>query len=679
MPYRLSADIGGTFTDIVRLDIGTGRCDTTKVPTTLGNLADGITAGFDQVTGGRYDDVVDIVHGTTNGLNSLIERTGARTAVIMTRGFRDSYEIGRGNHKDMYDVRYRKPRPLVARQDIFEVTERTRTDGTVETPVDPAEIAEVLDRVAAGGYTSLAVCLINSFADPGYERLVRDLARARFGDAVTVTSSADISPETREYERFSTAILNAYIAPAMNRYLRALDDLLRERGFRGRLTIMNSNGGRMSVQTARSQPVRTLMSGPIGGVIGASKVGAELGSQHLIAVDMGGTSFDVSMLDDGGLDIVMESTVEDIPVLVPTVNTLSVGAGGGSIAWTEAGAMRVGPQSSGARPGPIAYGHGGTQPTVTDANLVLGRMDPANFLGGRMTLDLDGPRAAFEDYGTTHGLTAVDAAEGALEIANSTMADAIREITLWRGRDVRDFTLLAYGGAGPMHAALIADQLDVRRVIVPQQPGAFSAWGMLHADITLDRSRSVMRPLAQLTAEDYSAIARQLSDELLTQMATESDDAAQTVLTGSVDLRYVGQEFALTLPVGDVYDPDRIRKEFEEAYLRLYGFSSPVVPVEALNVRMVATVAERRTPHAGDAPDATGQPTSRTLTGYFGGAVHEVPVHERDAISPQDTVQGPALLVELTSTTLVPTGWTAQVDPAGSLVLDSTRPPRNEE
>ncbi|HEY0188818.1 MAG TPA: hydantoinase/oxoprolinase family protein [Cellulomonas sp.] len=679
MPYRLSADIGGTFTDIVRLDIDSGRCDTTKVPTTLGNLADGITAGFDQVTGGRYDDVVDIVHGTTHGLNSLIERTGAPTAVIMTHGFRDSYEIGRGNHKDMYDVRYRKPRPLVARQDIFEVTERTRTDGSVETPLDLAEAAAVLDRVAAGGYTSLAVCLINSFADPGHERALRDLARERLGEAVSVTASADISPETREYERFSTAILNAYIAPAMNRYLRTLDDLLHERGFRGRLTIMNSNGGRMSVRTARSQPVRTLMSGPIGGVIGASKVGVGAGSQHLIAVDMGGTSFDVSMLDDGGLDIVMESTVEDVPVLVPTVNTLSVGAGGGSIAWTEAGAMRVGPQSSGARPGPIAYGHGGTLPTVTDANLVLGRMDPANFLGGRMSLDLAGPLAAFEEYGAVHALAAVDAAEGALEIANSTMADAIREITLWRGRDVRDFALLAYGGAGPMHAALIADQLDVRRVIVPQQPGAFSAWGMLHADITLDRSRSVMRLLAQLSPADYTEIVDRLAAELLDQMATETDDADRTVLVGSVDLRYVGQEFALTLPVGDTFDADRIRQEFDRAYLRLYGFSSPVVPVEALNVRLVATVAERRTPRTEHVPDDGGPAAPRTLTGYVGGEVRPVPVHPRASIRPQDTLAGPALVVELTSTTFVPDGWTAQVDHEGSLVLDSTRPQNDEE
>lgn len=665
MPYRLSADIGGTFTDIVKLDVVTALCETTKVPTTLKNLSVGIVEGFDEITGGDYSDVIDIVHGTTNGLNAVIERAGARTAVITTRGFRDAYEIGRGNHPEMYNVRYRKPTPLVARSDIFELDERIRADGSIEQAVDGEQLDGIIERIAGSGYESVAVCLINSFANRVHELQVRDRARARLDSAIPITASADVSPESREFERFSTAILNAYVSPAMNRYLVDLDLALRERGFTGELAVMNSNGGRMSLEAARREPVRTLMSGPIGGVIGTAFVGASAGIGDLIAIDMGGTSFDVSMLDDGRLDIVMETTVEGIPVLVPTVNTLSVGAGGGSIAWSEVGAMRVGPQSAGAVPGPIAYGHGGLVPTVTDANLVLGRIDVAGFLDGRMGLDVERPAQAFRDYGTAHGLAPLVAAEGVLQIAGNTMADAIREITLWRGRDVRDMTLLAYGGAGPMHAALIADQLDVRRILVPSQPGAFSAWGMLHADIVYDRSRALLVRLDALKPADFDAIVAALQAELRDALPSGQD--APSFIT-SLDVRYVGQEYTLNIDVAGGLDAATTRAEFDATYERLYGFSTPSAPVEVLGIRVSGSVTERHKPRLA-AQDPTGR-GSHTANAHFDGADVDIRVHHRDNLILDELVAGPALIIELTATTVVPPGWSARTDTTGSLVLE---------
>jgi N-methylhydantoinase A len=678
MRYRLSADIGGTFTDVVRYDIRTGVCDTTKVPTTIGNLADGIVAGFDQITGGDYTEVFDIVHGTTNGLNSLIERTGARTAVVTTRGYRDIYEIGRGNHKEMYNVRYRKPCPLVARRDIFEVTERTRTDGMIETPVSSDDVRRVAALID-GDYESIAICLLNSFASPENEKAIRDQLTAALSRPVSMTLSSAVSPESREFERFSTAILNAYVSPAMDRYLGMLEGMLRDRGFSGQLAVMNSNGGRMSLRTAREQPVRTLMSGPIGGVIGAARVGAAHELRDVIAVDMGGTSFDVSMLDDGELDIATESDVEGVPVLVPTVSTLSVGAGGGSIAWTEASAMRVGPRSSGAVPGPICYGRGGTEPTVTDANLVLGRIDPDRFLGGRMVLDAPSALQAFATYGREHGLSPLESAEGALEIANSKMADAIREITLWRGKDVREFTLLAYGGAGPMHAALIAAQLDVNRVIVPPEPGAFSAWGMLQADLTVDRARAVLRRLDLVDPAELRAMAGELRDDIDDVVAADRADLASTTFSDSLDLRYVGQEYSITLVVGDEFDPSRVREDFDRSYERLYGFCTPTAPVEILNLRVVGTVLEsNKPPLSVITPGVEVTPVS-TLAAHFDGTTHEMPVYERASLPEGLDVAGPALVCELTSTVLVPAGWSVRCDATGSLLLEKRRSAGTEE
>ncbi len=668
MTYRLAADVGGTFTDIVRLDTRTGASVATKVPTTPDDIARGVVRGFDEIVDGDYGRVSGIVYGTTAGLNALIQRTGARTALVTTRGFRDVYEIGRGNHPEMYDNQYRKPQPLLARRDVVEVDERVDARGRVVRPVDPDELRAVA-RSLAGRYDAVAVAFVHAYAQPANERAAAAALRSVLPDDVPVSLSSDVAPELGEYERTSTTVLNAYMAPIIRRYVTRLRALLTERGFAGEVLVMQSNGGVLTERVAAEQPVRIVMSGPVGGVIGAGVLGAGLGLPELLAVDMGGTSFDVSLLLGGEPQTALESELEGFPVLTPTVQTLSVGAGGGSVAWTEAGGMRVGPRSAGARPGPVSYGHGGTEPTTTDANVVLGRIDPARFLGGRMAVDADLARAALDRYGAGLGLSAQQAAEGVLTISGTTMADAIRRITLRRGLDARDFVLLAYGGAGPLHAVDLAEELAIDRVVVPPRPGAFSAWGMLHAPLRSDGVVAVLRDLADLSDADLDAAFARVLDGLDPTLVAAVEATGATTQERSLDLRYAGQKYTVNLRLDALPGVHTVRKAFDERYQQLFGFASPRTPVEVVNARL-GLVGARPVP-AADAP-ASGAPAAPGTAPTAGTAAGATSV-ERAGLAPGATLTGPVVVTELTATTSVPAGWRATVERDGSLSL--TRDP----
>ncbi|MEU6608282.1 hydantoinase/oxoprolinase family protein [Streptomyces shenzhenensis] len=669
MPYRLAADVGGTFTDIVRLDEATGACLATKVPTTPDDIAAGVVRGFDEIVDGDYSDVTGIVYGTTAGLNALIQRSGARTALVTTRGFRDVYEIGRGNHPDMYDNQYRKPEPLLRRRDVLEATERVDRHGRVVTPVDDGELRALAERLTDGGYESVAVAFLHSYVNPANERAAAEILRAALPSTVPVTLSSDIAPELGEYERVSTTVLNAYVTPVIRRYVTRLRHLLTERGFTGHAFVMQSNGGVLTEQVAAAQPVRILMSGPVGGVIGAGAVGAGLGTGHVLAIDMGGTSFDVSLIVDGAPQIALESHLEGFPVLAPSVQTLSIGAGGGSIAWTEADSMRLGPRSSGARPGPVCYGHGGREPTTTDANVVLGRIATEDFLGGRMPLSPDLAGRALDDYGARLGLSAAEAAEGILTVANSAMADAIRRITLQRGLDARDFTLLAYGGAGPLHAVALAEELEIDRVVVPPRPGAFSAWGMLHAPLRHDGAVSVLRPLDALTAADlddtFAAIRAGLDPGIVATIEADGSVLEQR----SLDLRYRGQKYSVNLPLDGLAGTGSIRAAFDARYRVLFGFASPDTPVEVVNARLALVVKQAYAgPHGVPGPAGPARPR-HSIQGRYDGLRHETAVVARDDLAADEQVPGPAVLTELTATTVVPPGWRAALAADGSLSI----------
>lgn len=669
MSYRLAADIGGTFTDVVCVNDATGEYTTTKVLTTPQKLTDGIMAGFDELIGDKWDQVESIVHGTTSGLNAVIERKGAKCAVVTTSGFGDVLEIGRGNRPDMYNNRYRRPRPLVARKDIYEVKERTDAEGKISSAINEDELRS-LAKALAGKYDSIAICFINSYLNSENEEKAAAVLREELDESVMVITSAETAREWREYERTSTTVLNAYVSPITKAHLIALKQELISRGFKGNLFIMQSNGGVMKDELAVNKAVQILMSGPVGGAIG----GTVCGRDNIIGVDMGGTSFDVSLIINGQCELQVESNVEGFPALVPTVNIFSVGAGGGSIGWDEGGGMRVGPQSAGAKPGPACYGQGGTQPTITDANLVLGRIDPEHFLDGRMTLDFEAAKKAVGNFGAKFGLDVPTAAEGICAIANHKMADAIREITVRRGIDPRDFTMLAFGGAGPMHAALIADELGMKEVIIPAVPGGFSAWGMLQADIRHDAVRTRMGNIDELDACEIDKIFDILYAELNDTLVREGASAESASFHRTMDMRYAGQEFTINLPVDSackdgVFDKETAKADFHKLHERLYGHSAVGDPVELVNVRMSVVCNSRRSKTAAVKKACGDIKALSEFPGVFGFKPYTVSVYSRSDIGFGSVINGPAVIVELTATTVVPPEWNLRMDENGSMVM----------
>lgn len=664
MSYRLAADVGGTFTDVVLLDEDTGQYKTTKVLTTPGALEKGILAGFDELVGDDYSEVTSIVHGTTSGLNSVIERRGAHCALVTTKGFRDVYEIARANRPEIYNNQYHKPEPLIPRKDIFEIDERTSFEGVVEKEVNPQMMEEVISKLR-GNYESIAVCLINSYANTENEKKVCEILRDALEESVIVTASHQIAKESREYERVSTAVMNAYVAPSTRHHVYALSGELRKRKFAGTLYMMQSSGGVIRAELAASTAVYTLMSGPVGGAIGASVIKRN----NLIGFDIGGTSFDVSIVVDNRIETTVEAEIEGFPILAPTVNVFSIGAGGGSIAWEEAGGMRVGPKSAGAVPGPVCYGRGGENPTLTDANLVLGHLSPKHFLGGRMEIEEEKTWSTFGKYGQKFGLNAVEAAEGVCTIANHKMADAIRELTVKRGIDPRNFSILAFGGAGPMHAALIADELDIREVIVPANPGVFSAWGMLQADIRHDAGKTSIVLLDDLKEEEFHRHFAELKEELQEVLVKEKIIKERKEYIYVLDMRYFGQEYTISVNVSEeAFLKEEIEAQFNAIYERLYGHHSPDDKIEVVNYRVTVLVPVHKALSARRENEQRVEVIEK-LPGYFDGEKHEMSVYDRECLVTGTRIEGPAIVVELTSTTVVPPGWSLAVDEEDNMVM----------
>ncbi|MFW6183556.1 MAG: hydantoinase/oxoprolinase family protein, partial [Chloroflexota bacterium] len=584
--YRVSADIGGTFTDFVVMDETEQTVFIGKVPTTADNPARGVLQGLEQLTPDQRD-IQFMVHGTTVGLNAFLERKGSRVLLVMTEGLRDAYSIARGDRKELYELQYRKPQRLVPRRDVHEVRERIRWDGTVLTPLQEEDFEPIIQKARDEGIDAIAVCFIHAFAYPEHELRAREILCEALPD-VSVTLSHEIAREWREYERASSAVMNAYVAPIVSRYLASLEGELRQRGVDITLHVMQSSGGVMTVDAARDQPVYTLLSGPVGGTIGGIALSQMLDRPNLLCVDMGGTSFDVSLVIDGEPTLTSETELEGLPLLMPIVNIHTVGAGGGSIAWLEAGAMRVGPKSAGAQPGPVCYGRGGTQPTVTDANLFLKRLGADSLLGGDMPLDEEATAQAIARMAAQVGLDEVAFAEGILSITNAKMADAMRTITVEQGIDPRDFSLVAFGGAGPMQAIWLAQELEIGEVIVPRFPGTFSAWGMLHTDVRHDLTRNFYEPAGAVQAEELQAVYAELQTRGEAILLQENVDPEDNYFLRSADMRYIGQEYTVNVPVNGDIDPASIVDTFHQAHKRRYGHSTPDAPVEFVNLRLAA-------------------------------------------------------------------------------------------
>jgi N-methylhydantoinase A len=665
---RIGIDIGGTFTDLVALDEASGTVVDTKALSTPRDLLDGILRCVDQADT-RLADCRLAIHGTTIGINALLERKGARTGLVTTEGFRDVLEIGRGNFLRMYDVLYRRPTPLVPRGRCLEVPGRLTARGEVLVPLDEDAVRTAARRLAAEGVESVAVCFLFSFRNPQHERRAAELVAEELPDA-SISVSHRITQEWREYERTSTTVVNAYVRPIMDRYLGAFEQGLVGRGFRGQLLITQSNGGAFSLAAAASKPVHTIESGPAAGAIGCASLARALGADRLISFDMGGTTAKCAIVEKGLVQTTDEYHVDGHPLRIPVIDITEVSAGGGTIAWIDAGgALALGPQSAGADPGPVCYGHGGVEPTVTDANLVLGRIAAGRFLGGTMPLDLAAANRVIEDtLGLPLGLSRDNAAAGVVRLADVKMALAVRSITTERGLDPRDYTLVAYGGGGPLHAVAIARELGIPRVIIPPSPSTFSAWGMLTTDLRHDLVRTVLEPLEATDAAwadaRYGEMEREIEAILPPIGAATRHRAA--------DLRYLGQEHTVTVEVERLADWASLRSRFDAAHQRTYGYAASEVEVQLLNLRLavVYPLERPRLPTLERAGGRTPAFETRKIYSTLARDLLEYRVYARDRLQAGDTVDGPAAIEEAGTTTLLEPGDVLRVEGNACLTID---------
>lgn len=671
--FRLAVDIGGTFVDAMALDTRTNQIRFRKASTTPQRPAEGVMAAVAALEVDLSDAEL-FIHGTTLGLNAVLERRGATTGIITNEGFRDIFLIGRGNvpPEHMYNFQYQRPPSLVRRRHTAGVRGRLDYRGRVVEELDLDSVLAAAGRLVEEGVESIAICFLHSFVDPTHEQRAAAAIREKYPQ-VSVSVSTDIVREHREYERTSTAVLDAYIRPIFERYVDDLEQGLAERGFAGQFLIMRSGGGAMTAATARTSPTHTVLSGPAGGIVGAAYLAEALGREDMLTFDIGGTSLDTCVIERGGAVAAFEAQLEQYPLLIPTYDIRTIGAGGGSIAWLDRGLLKVGPRSAGAQPGPVCYGRGGTEPTVTDAAVVLGFFDPDRFLEGEMSLRVEEARAALaQQIAEPLGLPLADAAAGVFDVLLARTVGAVRQITVERGRDPRDFSLLAFGGAGPMLAPLLAREMEIREVVVPFAPSGFSAWGMLSADIVDDVSRTVLRPLEETDPAELEQVFVEVEAEAMRSLADQGVPAARAVLERQLELRYVGQEHSLIVTVGRQWDPEGVRAAFEELHRSRYGHAMDN-PLQILNLR-VRGIGRTDRPELPRLPAGDGNPAravlgQREAYDFAQRAVVPFTVYDRAKLAPGDRFAGPALVDEGTSTTVVPSGQRVEVDEHGYLVV----------
>jgi N-methylhydantoinase A len=727
----MAVDVGGTFTDAVLVHDGAGIVGIDKVLTTPRDPSEGFLHAVDRLSsrmGVEPAALLAILHGTTIATNALLERRGTEAALLVTEGFRDILEIARQVRHELYNLQTEKPAPLIPRQRCLEIPERVRWSGEVLVPLDERAVSAAAEQLRELGVESVAICFLHAYRNPAHERRAAEIVRDTWPGA-SISLSSDVAPEIREYWRASTTVTNAYIRPTVQRYLERVEEALNRKGFAGTLHIMQSSGGMMSAGTARLRPIHMLESGPAAGVAAAAFIvriagrssrpaGREdrreatpsQGAAHeagdlrdAISFDMGGTTAKVGLIRGGQPSIRTEFEAgaatgtgaglqkgSGFPILAPVMDLVEVGAGGGSLAWIDAGhLLRVGPRSTGADPGPACYGRGGTSPTVTDANLVLGRLDPDRFLGGRLRLDVDAATRAIEQAcARPLGLNVVEAAMGIVDIANAAMYQAMRLISVQRGYDPREFALVAFGGAGPVHANLLAQELGIPRVLVPPSPGVASALGMLSTNVRHDYRITRLQRLEDTRRDDLDRMFRELEDRAMASLREEGFPPDQIHLHRSLDLRYVGQSWKLNVTCeGDgALDPLHLKRVFDQLHEQQYGYAVDDEPVEVVNL---ALSAEGIIPRlhlrelAGDgASGAEGtdashgcarHPTAQTVRPvYFRetGGFTDTPVYDRYQVVAGATIPGPAIVAEMDATTVIHPGYRAHVDRFGILSIE---------
>src|SRR6059036_2957563 len=684
MPYRIGFDVGGTFTDLV-LQSPSGELLIAKRLTTYPDPSEACLAGLDELvarSGVTWRDVAQAVHGTTLGSNVVIERKARGVGLLTTRGFRDVLLIGREKRYQVYDLQIEKPAPLIPRRLIGEVTERVLADGSVRSPLDEADARRAVRELVAREVTTLAICLLHAYLNPLHERRLAEIVGEE-APHVTVTMSHEVSPTFREYERTSTTVVNAYVMTAVREYLRGLAAAMTERGYRGRLFVMQSSGGVATAEAMQRYPVRMIESGPAAGALMAGVYGELVGHRDLIAFDMGGTTAKLALIEKGRpytttafeLHRVDNAPGSGLPVNIQAIDLVEIGAGGGSIARARLGVIAVGPESASSVPGPACYGRGGAEPTVTDANVVLGYINPEYFAGGSITLQ---PRAAAraidEKVARPLGLALEDAAWGIHVIVNTNMELATRVVSIERGRDPRDLTFVAFGGSGPVHGCRLAQALGIPRVILPAAAGVTAAIGLLAAEVKFDVARTWVR---RLDALDPAALTT-MYDEMAAQAAAVVRGAAvagTVTLARSLDARYVGQGYELTVPVPagrlDAAALARIRAAFDEIYAARYGYANPMEPVETVTWKLAAVGGAPRVALAKAASDGRDGGLKGRRRAWFPETRGwtECAVYDRYALAPGSRLDGPAIVEERESTSVLPPGVSATVDEYANLIV----------
>jgi N-methylhydantoinase A len=684
--YVLGCDIGGTFTDIVLR--GAGMVRTLKVSSTPDDYSRAILAAVSELRdahGIEPRDIEAVVHATTVATNTILEHKGAKTALVTTEGFRDVLEMRRLRIPVMYDLQYEKPAPLVPRRLRYELAERLGPRGEVKKPLDEAQAREIAKRLRDEGVESVAICLLHSYANPAHERRAAGLLREQLNGQAYISLSSDILPEIREYERTSTAVVNAYIGPIVRHYVSSLSAQLKGAGVSGPLHIMQSNGGTMSAAAATEKPAFLVESGPAAGVIACADIARAAGLGNVISFDMGGTTAKAAIVEDGepartteyevGAGINVSSKLVKgggYAIKLPFIDVSEIGAGGGSIVSLDAaGAIKVGPQSAGAVPGPACYGLGGKEATFTDAAVVLGYLNPEYLVGGKLPIDARLSRQAVErKVAAPLKLDLMRAAHGVYAIAVATMTRAVKAVSTYRGRDPRDFALVAFGGNGPVVAVAIARELEMKRVLIPPAPGVFSAAGLLFSNVEHTQQRSVFQRTTEVDAQRLRTLFAELETEVRGEMRKESVDEARVQVKRLADLRYTGQAFELTVSAEPI-EVAALEAAFHAEHKRTYGHSSEGDPVDLINIRVIATAApESKEGFAERLKEAQGfAPRQRRRQAYFDGRLHDTPVVSRAALAKQ--MPGPLIVEELDATCVIPPGASAELDAHGNIRIET--------
>ena len=670
MSEQITVDIGGTFVDAIRFDPDEGIL-LEKTPTTPSNPSEGVLTSIDLLEA-DLDATSSFVHGTTLGINAYLEREGANTGIITNEGHEDVFEIGRINvpREDMYDIHYKKPETLVPRYQRKGVPGRLNEKGEELTPLNEAAVEEVAETlVEEHGVESIAVAFLHSYQNATHEQRAAEIIRESYPD-VSISVSSDISGELREYERTATTVMDAYIKPIFDSYVDRLSDGLSEGGFDGEFFITRSGGGAFSASNAKTAPINTILSGPAGGIIGASHVSDVTSYDDLIAVDMGGTSLDTCVIQDGTPSVSYESKINEMPVQIPVYDIATIGAGGGSIAWSDNGLLRVGPKSAGAEPGPICYGQGGTEPTVTDAAVALGYLSPGMFLGGEMELAVDDALDGIaEKLGDPLGMSVEEASTGIYEVMFSNTIGAVRSTTVEKGLDPRDFSLFAYGGAGPMVIPSVAREMDAERTIVPQAPSVFSAWGMLMTDVVYNFSQTYLSPLSEASLSEVTQEYETLEMEGADRLESEGFNNSQSSFERTAEMRYLGQEHSVEVNADGLDDLEELGERFEAEHESRYGHRMEDPP-ELVHLRVRATGKTDKPSVNSEHGDGESAHVGTQEAYCFAREERcEFDLYDRQGMTPGSSVEGPAIIKEPTSTVVFHSDQRAELDDFGQILI----------